>query len=80
MSIIHDSHDYEHVFCSVKRMREVTVFLVLSDYLSPASCDDCLYLMTRARDYGGPQDNWILMFWWSDIISGGLGPPDHRQS
>ena len=36
--------------------------------------------MTRARYYGGPQDHWIWMFWWSDIISGGLGPPDHRQS
>ena len=32
-------------------------------------------IMTRARYYGGPQDHWIWMFWWSDIISGGLGPP-----
>ena len=30
MSIIHDPHDYEYVFCSVKRVREGIVFLVLS--------------------------------------------------
>ena len=31
-------HDYEHVFCSVKKVREGTVFLVLS----PSSGDNCL--------------------------------------
>ena len=24
-------------------------------------------------------DHWVWTFWWSDMISGGLGPPDHRQ-
>ena len=36
-------------------------------------------ILIRARYFGGPQDHWIWMFWWSDIISGGLGPPDHCQ-
>ena len=42
---IHDPHDYEHMFCPVKRVREGTVFLVLS----PASCDNCLYLWDILR-------------------------------
>ena len=45
MAIIHDPHDYEHVFCSVKRVREGTVFLVLSS----ASGDNCLYVWGMLR-------------------------------
>ena len=45
MSKIPDPHDYEHVFCSFKKMRKDTVFLALS----PASCDDCLYLRGMLR-------------------------------
>ena len=59
MSIIHDPHDYEHVFCSVKRVREVTVSLVLSithelrrSFISLGH----VKIMTRARYYGGPRD------------------------
>ena len=57
MSIIHDPHDYEHVCCSVIKVREGTVFLVLS----PANCDDFfislghIMLLIRARYIGGPQ-------------------------
>ena len=36
---VNDPHDYEHMFCPVKRVREGTVFLVLSS----SSGDDCYY-------------------------------------
>ena len=36
-------------------------------------------IVIRAAYLGGPPDHWISMFWWSDIISRGLGPPDHCQ-
>ena len=36
-------------------------------------------ILLMVRYFGGPQDHWIWMFWWSNIISGGLVPPDHRQ-
>ena len=73
MSIIHDPHDYEHMICPVKRVREGTVFLVLS----PASCDDCLYLWGMLRFWLGldilvvhrTTDMNVLAvrhnFWWS---------------
>ena len=50
-SIIHNPHDYEHVFCSLKRVREgrPTMFLVLS----PSNDDDCLYFLGRLRFWLG---------------------------
>ena len=32
-------------------------------------------ILFRAENFGGPSDHWVWMFWWSDMISGGLGPP-----
>ena len=61
MVIIHEPHDYEHVFCSMKRVRESTVFLVLS----PASGEDFFIslghvkILIRVGYFGGPQDHWI---------------------
>ena len=62
MSIIHDPHDYKNVFCSVKRVREVAVSLVLSITRELRRLFISLghvMIMTRARYYGGPQDHWI---------------------
>ena len=57
MSIIHDPHDYEHVFCFVKRVGEGTVFLVLSRRLFISLGH--VTIRIRARYFGGPQDHWI---------------------
>ena len=43
---IPDPHDYEHVFCSFKKVRKDTVFLVLS----PACCDD-IFVACYDSDY-----------------------------
>ena len=78
MSIIHDPH---HILFHQKGERGYDVSGIITCELRLLFFKFLghVTILNRARYFGGPQDHWIWMFWWSDIVSGGLGPPDHCQ-